>query len=156
MSISTLMGSGLRRSGLIAGVVVLLAGCQGYRDGSPRTFGEITDDTAIQSKLKLSLIGDKEIGGLRINTEVHKGVVTLIHRADRLDDIIRGLGGKFGGITVCPLWPRAGVPAKRLIIRARKGLATPFTLTAGLVLHADSGDYTAEAGAVLRGGPLEF
>jgi osmotically-inducible protein OsmY len=80
MSISTLMGSGLRRSGLIAGVVVLLAGCQGYRDGSPRTFGEVTDDTAIQSKLKLSLIGDKEIGGLRINTEVHKGVVTLSGR----------------------------------------------------------------------------
>ena len=86
----------------------------------------------------------------------HKGVVTLIHRADRLDEIIRGLGGKFGGIVVCPLWPRAGAPAKRLIIRARKGVATPFTLTAGLVLHADSGDYTAEAGAVLRGGPLDF
>ena len=86
----------------------------------------------------------------------HKGVVTIIHRADRLDAIIRGLGGKFGGIAVCPLWPRAGAPAKRLIIRARKGVATPFTLTAGLVLHADSGDYTAEAGAVLRGGPLDF
>jgi len=86
----------------------------------------------------------------------HKGVITLIHRADRLDDIIRGLGGKFGGITVHPLWPRAGVPAKRLIVRARKGVATPFTLTAGLVLHAENGDYTAEAGAVLRGGALAF
>ena len=86
----------------------------------------------------------------------HKGIVTLIHRTDRLDDIIRGLGGKFGGITVCPLWPRAGAPAKRLIVRARKGVATPFALTAGLVLHADNGDYTAAAGAVLRGGALEF
>ncbi len=86
----------------------------------------------------------------------HKGVVTLIHRADRLDDIIRGLGGKFGDIAVCPLWPRAGAPAKRLIVRARKGVATPFALTAGLVLHADNGDYTAKAGAVLRGGALEF
>ena len=86
----------------------------------------------------------------------HKGIVTLSHRADRLDDIIRCLGGNFGGITVCPLWPRAGVPAKRLIVRARKGVATPFALTAGLVLHADNGDYTAKAGAVLRGGALEF
>ena len=86
----------------------------------------------------------------------HKGFVTLIHRADRLEDIIRGLGGKFGGITVCPLWPRSGAPAKRLIVRARKGVATPFSLTAGLVLHADNGDYTAEAGAVLRGGALDF
>ena len=86
----------------------------------------------------------------------HKGVVTLIHRPDRLDDVIRALGGKFGGITVCPLWPRAGVPAKRLIVRARKNVATPFALTAGLVLHADNGDYTAAAGVVLRGGALEF
>jgi len=86
----------------------------------------------------------------------HKGVVTLIQRADRLDDVIRFLGGKFGGITVFPLWPRAGAPAKRLIVRARKGVATPFSLTAGLVLHDGNGDYTAEAGAVLRGGALEF
>jgi tRNA1(Val) A37 N6-methylase TrmN6 len=86
----------------------------------------------------------------------HKGYLTIIHRADRLDDVIRGLGIGFGGITVCPLWPRAGASAKRLIIRARKGVATPFALTAGLILHAENGDYTAEAGAVLRGGPLEL
>jgi len=82
--------------------------------------------------------------------------VTLIHRADRLDDIIRCLGGRFGGITVCPLWPRAGAAAKRLIVRARKGVATPLALTAGLVLHTGSGAYTPEAEAVLRGAPLEF
>ena len=85
-----------------------------------------------------------------------KGIVTLIHSADRLDDIIIALDGKFGGITVCPLWPKAGVQAKRLIVRARKGVATPFTLTAGLVLHTDNGDYTAEADAILRGGALNF
>ncbi len=70
----------LRRIGLIAGVAVLLIGCQGYREGSPRTVGEFTDDVAIQSKVKMSLINDKEISGLRINTEVHKGVVTLYGR----------------------------------------------------------------------------
>lgn len=86
----------------------------------------------------------------------HKGIITLIHRADRMDDVIRGLDGRFGGITVCPLWPKSGVAAKRLIVRARKGVATPFTLTAGLVLHDLNGDYTADAGAVLRGGALEF
>jgi tRNA1(Val) A37 N6-methylase TrmN6 len=86
----------------------------------------------------------------------HKGIVTLIHRADRLDDIIRALGGKFGGITVYPLWPRSGAPAKRVIVRARKGVATPFALTSGLVLHADNGDYTAAAESILRGGPLTF
>ena len=86
----------------------------------------------------------------------HKGIVTMVHRADRLDDIIQALAGRFGGIAVCPLWPRAGVPAKRLIVRARKGVATPFALTAGLVLHNGDGGYTEEAAAVLRGGALAF
>lgn len=86
----------------------------------------------------------------------HKGHVTLIHRADRLDDVIRGLGRGFGGVTVCPLWPRAGEPARRVIVRARKGVATPFSLTAGVVLHDSDGNYTAEAGDILRGGPLVF
>ena len=67
----------LRRIGFITGLTVLLVGCQGYREGTTRTVGEFTDDAAIQSKLKISLINDDEISGLRINTEVHKGVVTL-------------------------------------------------------------------------------
>jgi len=86
----------------------------------------------------------------------HKGIITLIHSADRIDDIVIALDGKFGGITLCPLWPKAGVKAKRLIVRARKGVATPFSLTAGLVLHTDNGDYTAEADAILRGAALNF
>lgn len=86
----------------------------------------------------------------------HKGFVTLIHRADRFDDIIFALGRNFGGITVFPLWPKNGIPAKRIIVRARKGVATPFRLTAGLVLHAANGDFTDQAVTALRGGALEF
>ena len=62
----------------------------------------------------------------------------------------------FGGITVHPLWPKSGVAAKRVVLRARKGVASPFDLTAGLVLHTDDGDYTPATGAVLRGGRLEI
>ena len=72
--------STFRRIGFIAVAAILLIGCQSYREGNSRTFGEFTDDTAIQSKLKLSLIGDEEISGWRINTEVRKGVVTLYGR----------------------------------------------------------------------------
>jgi len=85
-----------------------------------------------------------------------KGMLTLIHRADRLDDVIAGLRARFGGITVFPLWPRAGQPARRVIVRARKGMATPLVLAPGLVLHEADGSYTAAADAVLRGAALEF
>lgn len=62
---------------LLCSLAALSAGCQGYRNGSMRTVGEFADDVAIQSRLKLALINDDQIKGLKINTEVHQGVVTL-------------------------------------------------------------------------------
>jgi len=81
-----------------------------------------------------------------------KGSITVIHRADRLDALLAQLSGRAGEIVVFPLWPGAGKPAKRVVVRARKGLATPTRLSAGLVLHGPDGRYTAAAEAVLRDG----
>ncbi|MBI3513327.1 MAG: methyltransferase [Proteobacteria bacterium] len=81
-----------------------------------------------------------------------RGALTVIHRADRLDDVLAALPEGFGGIAVVPLWPRAGAPAKRVIVAATKGSRAPVTLTAGLVLHRPDGGYTAEADTVLRDG----
>ncbi|MGE5202739.1 MAG: tRNA1(Val) (adenine(37)-N6)-methyltransferase [Acidobacteriota bacterium] len=81
-----------------------------------------------------------------------KGTVTVIHRADRLDALLAQLSGRAGEIVVFPLWPGAGKAAKRVIVRARKGTATPTRLSPGLVLHEPDGRYTAAAEAVLREG----
>jgi tRNA1(Val) A37 N6-methylase TrmN6 len=51
-----------------------------------------------------------------------------------------------------PLWPKAGQPAKLLLLRGIKGGRTPFRVLPGLVLHEPDGAFTAEANAVLRGG----
>jgi tRNA1(Val) A37 N6-methylase TrmN6 len=80
-----------------------------------------------------------------------KGSLTFIHRADRLDSLLALLAGKAGEITLYPLWPGGGKPAKRVIIRARKQIASPTSLLAGMVLHEDDGRFTAAADAVLRG-----
>lgn len=85
------------------------------------------------------------------------GTLTLIHRAERLPEILVALQGRAGAVWVLPLIPRAGHPAGRAIVRARKGARGPFSLLAGLVLHegaAHDGDrdsYTPEARAILRG-----
>ena len=80
-----------------------------------------------------------------------KGSITLIHRADRLDDVLAAMRGHLGEIVVFPLWPgSAGKPAKRVVVRGRKGLATPLRLSPGLVLHRPDGAFTEEADAVLR------
>jgi tRNA1(Val) A37 N6-methylase TrmN6 len=81
-----------------------------------------------------------------------KGGITLIHRADRLDDLLAAFRGRAGGIVVFPLWPGGGKPAKRVILRAVKGSKAPLRLAAGLTLHRADGTFTPEAKAVLRDG----
>jgi tRNA1(Val) A37 N6-methylase TrmN6 len=83
-----------------------------------------------------------------------KGRLAMIHRADRLDHVLAALSGPFGEITIHPLWPKAGAPAKRVIVHARKGVSSPTRLTAGTVLHQDNGEFTNEAQEALNGGSL--
>jgi tRNA1(Val) A37 N6-methylase TrmN6 len=81
-----------------------------------------------------------------------KGSVTFIHRADRIDALLAQIAGRAGEVAVFPLWPGAGRPASRILVRARKQIAAPARLAPGLVLHDPDGRFTVEAEAVLRGG----
>jgi tRNA1(Val) A37 N6-methylase TrmN6 len=80
-----------------------------------------------------------------------RGGLTVIHRADRVDELLVGLHKKAGAVEVIPLWPRAGIAAKRVIVRARKGLKSPAVMHPGLVLHQADGRFTPQAEAILRG-----
>jgi tRNA1(Val) A37 N6-methylase TrmN6 len=81
------------------------------------------------------------------------GTVTVIHRADRLDDVTACLKGRVGGTVIFPLWPDRGVaPAKRVLVQGVKGSGAPLRMARGLVLHEDDGRFTPEADAVLRAG----
>ena len=81
-----------------------------------------------------------------------KATLTLIHRADRLGDLLAALGGRAGGVIVFPLWPGEGKPAKRILLQAKKGSAAPLTLAQGLVLHRADGRNSEAAEAILRHG----
>jgi tRNA1(Val) A37 N6-methylase TrmN6 len=80
------------------------------------------------------------------------GAITLIHRADRLADLLAGLAPKTGSFQIRPIHPFADAPAKRVIVRAVKTGKAPLRLLPPLVLHDRSGaKHTREAEAVLRG-----
>lgn len=83
---------------------------------------------------------------------VSGGSLTLIHRADRIDRILRLLRNRFGGTEILPLWPRAGEDAKRVIVRTRKDRRSPARIRPGLVLHESDGSYTPAAEKILRDG----
>jgi tRNA1(Val) A37 N6-methylase TrmN6 len=80
------------------------------------------------------------------------GAITLIHRADRLADILDLLGKGAGSFKIRPVQPFADEPAKRVLVRAVKTGKAPLVLLPALVLHDRSGGkHTAEADAILRG-----
>ncbi|HWC62832.1 MAG TPA: methyltransferase [Rhizomicrobium sp.] len=87
---------------------------------------------------------------LGLQRTVSGGYFTAIVRADRLNQALAAL--PLGGVSILPLWPRAGEPARRVILQVRKGSNAPFVLLPGLVLHDATGAYTAEAETVLRHG----
>ncbi|MEM7745622.1 MAG: methyltransferase [Pseudomonadota bacterium] len=91
------------------------------------------------------------------------GWVVVIQRAERLPDILAGFGAQAGDIAVLPLAGREGRPAKRVIVKARKGSKGPFRLAPPLVLHrgtahlTDADDFSDTATAILRdAAPIDF
>lgn len=80
------------------------------------------------------------------------GAITVIHRADRLGDLLSLLGGKAGSFRVRPVQPFADAPAKRVLVRAIKTGKAPLVLLPPLVLHDQAGGkHSAETEAILRG-----
>jgi tRNA1(Val) A37 N6-methylase TrmN6 len=81
------------------------------------------------------------------------GTAAMIHRADALSEVLAAFGGRFGAVTVLPVYPRAGEHAVRVIVAGRKGSRAPSRLLSGLVVHADQGHgFTPMLEAVLRHG----
>lgn len=80
------------------------------------------------------------------------GLLTRIHRADHLHDVILAMGRGMGNLSIIPLWPKVGHPAKRMIIQAHKSRNGPTIFHPGLVLHQDDGSWTDAANKILREG----
>lgn len=94
-----------------------------------------------------------EVAGRRL---APRGWLTLIHKADRLPELLRALDGRLGSVRVRPIAGRQGRAANRIILWARKEGKAPFRLDPPLVLHdgkahlSDKEDYTDEIRGILR------
>ena len=101
-----------------------------------------------------SSVGLKDWINFCIRSVRTKGTLTLVHRVDRLEQILAILSGKVGDLIIFPFWTK--IPsnlqtrsAKRIIIQGRKGVKSPTQLKSGLVLHKKGGGYTEEASEIL-------
>ena len=80
-----------------------------------------------------------------------KGMISMIHRAEKLEDVLTALNGRFGALRVLPLFPKKGEPANRVIVQGVKGSRGPLTLLPGVVLHDEGGHYMPEVKALCQG-----
>jgi len=72
----------------------LVAGCG-------KTVGETIDDTTITTRVKTAMLNDPAVGGLRIDVDTYKGVVTLSGRvkSQTEHDQAMALARKVDGVT---------------------------------------------------------
>ena len=111
------------------------------RGPAPEREGAYLADGGLEAWTRFSLKAAREGGS-----------ITLIHRADRLADILALLGQGAGSFRIRPVQPFADEPAKRVLVRAIKTGKAPLVLLPALVLHERGGaKHSAEAEAILRG-----
>lgn len=80
------------------------------------------------------------------------GRIVVVHRADRLADLLSLLGERCGSFAIRPVQPYADQPAKRVLVHAIRSGKAPLRLLPALVLHDRSGaKHAPEAEAILRG-----
>lgn len=88
----------------------------------------------------------------------YRGHLHLIHRAERVPDLLAAAHGRLGSIEIWPICPRVGRIAELVIFRARKEGRADFRLHPPIILHKgaqhekDADSYTPEIQAVLRDG----
>ena len=73
---------------------LLLAACG-------KSVGQAIDDATITTRVKTSLLNDPDVGGLRIDVDTFKGVVTLSGRVKTKEEETKAiaLARKIGGVT---------------------------------------------------------
>jgi osmotically-inducible protein OsmY len=66
-----------------------------------KSVGETIDDATITARVKTALLNDSDVGGLRIDVDTFKGVVTLSGRVKTKDEEAKAvaLARKVGGVT---------------------------------------------------------
>ncbi|MET1411019.1 methyltransferase [Roseibium sp. HPY-6] len=81
------------------------------------------------------------------------GSLTIIFRADGLQELLSVLRGRFGSIDVIPLRPRPDAAATRVLVRGIRASKAPMRLMPGFVLHEGAGsNFTDQSRSVMRDG----
>ena len=82
----------------------------------------------------------------------HGGSLSLIHRADKLDDILKCLYGRYGAIEIWPVHSKVDEPAIRVIVKGVRNRKTRLKIHPAIILFDENGKQSAQATSILRDG----
>jgi tRNA1(Val) A37 N6-methylase TrmN6 len=77
-------------------------------------------------------------------------LVAILH-VGQLASLMAAVPGRFGGLCIRPVQPRAQADATRLLVSGIRGSRAPLRLLPPLVVHGPDGGFTPEIEAVHRG-----
>ena len=79
-----------------------------------------------------------------------KGTFTVVHRYDRLSEILDYFYQFPERVVVKPLITKFGKGPKRVLVQVTKGISGPISMAPSLILHEKTGMYTTAAEGILR------
>lgn len=87
-----------------------------------------------------------------------KGEILIIHRADRLYDILSALKGRAGDVRIIPIYPNAQSAATRVLIKAKKANRAPMQILNPIILHPTVSQlrFAKMADEMFNGGGSEY
>ncbi|MDR2765970.1 MAG: methyltransferase [Holosporaceae bacterium] len=80
----------------------------------------------------------------------NKGILSMIHRADRAGDVVSAMND-VGSVEIIPIFSKRGREADRVVINCCKNYGSGTKISPGLVVHNDDGSYSEEVGKILAG-----
>lgn len=85
------------------------------------------------------------------------GLIAIIHRANRSDDILRIFTNRVGNLKLIPIWSKKNQAAKHVIILGNKARKTPMRIMPGCIMHSDDGEFLPHAKDIfMKGSPLYY
>jgi tRNA1Val (adenine37-N6)-methyltransferase len=83
----------------------------------------------------------------------HRGTLTIILPPGMMEPALAAMRDcDTAAEWIFPIWPKAGRPARFVLIQGRKHGRSPLTIAPGLILHTETGAFRPEAEAILRDG----
>lgn len=80
------------------------------------------------------------------------GHFAVILRPQSLGEVLAGYMGRFGGVRITPVHPRADEDAIRILVVGKKGSKQKLEITAPIILHkGDARDFSDQAEALVNG-----